>query len=55
MTDSDKSADYIYCDYGAPFVAGFRKHNIFGVQFHPEKSQRTGLKLLKNFLEIKRA
>lgn len=39
------------CDYGAPFTAAFQRRNIYGTQFHPEKSQRHGLQVLKNFLE----
>ena len=37
------------CDYGAPFVGAFRKGNLMGTQFHPEKSHKFGLKLLENF------
>lgn len=35
--------------YGIPFVSGFQKNNIYGVQFHPEKSYKAGLQLIKNF------
>ncbi len=40
------------CDYGEKFIASYHKDNIYGTQFHPEKSQENGLKLLKNFFEI---
>tara|TARA_B100001564_G_C20554952_1_gene630931 strand:- start:378 stop:995 length:618 start_codon:yes stop_codon:yes gene_type:complete len=40
----------ILCDYGNLFLAAFRKKNIYGTQFHPEKSQSNGLILLRNFL-----
>lgn len=40
------------CFYGEEFLASFECDNVFGTQFHPEKSQTNGIKLLKNFLEI---
>ena len=39
-------------DYGIDFPAVVGKDNVFGAQFHPEKSQHTGLKLLANFIEM---
>ncbi|MBL8806814.1 MAG: imidazole glycerol phosphate synthase subunit HisH [Rhodospirillales bacterium] len=39
------------CDYGEPFAAVLQKDNVYGTQFHPEKSQRHGLRMLANFLD----
>ena len=38
------------CNYGVDFLAAYQTENIFGAQFHPEKSQTNGLALLQNFL-----
>ena len=35
--------------YGIPFVSSIRKENLFATQFHPEKSQQKGLRILENF------
>jgi len=40
-----------YCDYGSDFIVSYEAENIAGVQFHPELSQRNGLKLISNFLK----
>jgi imidazole glycerol-phosphate synthase subunit HisH len=41
-----------HCSYGVEFPAAIQKENIWAVQFHPEKSQKHGLKLLGNFLTM---
>jgi len=40
-------------NYGNPIIASVEKENIFGTQFHPEKSQKSGLIILENFLNSK--
>jgi glutamine amidotransferase len=40
------------CDYGGDFCAAFQNANIFGVQFHPEKSHKFGMDLMKRFVEL---
>lgn len=48
----DKSAILTTTDYGIKFVSGIAKENIYGFQFHPEKSQALGLKMLENFVRL---
>jgi len=49
---ADEKARVAYSDYGFELAASVQKANIYGVQFHPEKSGKTGLKVLQNFAEI---
>jgi imidazole glycerol phosphate synthase glutamine amidotransferase subunit len=37
---------------GHSFVSAIQKQNLYGVQFHPEKSREAGIKLLSNFIEL---
>lgn len=46
----DNSLVTAWCDYGVPFAAAAARGRIHGVQFHPEKSQSTGLQILGNFV-----
>jgi len=39
-------------DYGGPFCSMIWRDNLCATQFHPEKSQRVGLQMLKNFAEL---
>ncbi|MFO1062624.1 MAG: imidazole glycerol phosphate synthase subunit HisH [Pirellulales bacterium] len=48
----DQSTVWLTCDYGVSFTAAVSKGNIHAVQFHPEKSQKEGLKLLENFSRL---
>ncbi len=48
----DKSVVATNTDYGNTFASSIWRDNVFATQFHPEKSQRIGLQLLKNFVEL---
>lgn len=50
----DKSIVATHTEYGQPFASSIWKDNVFATQFHPEKSQKRGLQLLKNFLDLAR-
>ena len=40
------------CTYSTPYTAVLEKDNVFGVQFHPEKSGPLGLRIVRNFVEL---
>ncbi len=49
---TDKQVIALQADYGAPFPAMLQLGKLFATQFHPEKSQAVGLKLLENFVKL---
>ncbi len=49
---SEDGSEIARCNYIVDFTAAVNKGNLWGVQFHPEKSQKKGLKLLDNFCKV---
>ena len=52
LKNFDIDANKSLTNYGGNFISFIEKKNIFGAQFHPEKSHSVGLQLLKNFFEL---
>jgi glutamine amidotransferase len=52
VVPADPEVVAIESDYGSPFCAMIWRDNLFATQFHPEKSQDQGLRMLKNFAEL---
>jgi len=52
LVPEDKSVISATTDYSSKIVCAIEKNNLFGTQFHPEKSDKTGLKIIENFIKI---
>jgi glutamine amidotransferase len=50
VVPNDETEVLVSAQYGYEFVCGLEKDNVVGVQFHPEKSHKFGMKLLSNFI-----
>ena len=48
----EKSVILATTDYSSKIVCAVERENLFGTQFHPEKSDKTGLKIIKNFINL---
>ena len=48
----DKSVISSITDYSSKIVCSIEKDNLFGTQFHPEKSDKTGLRMIENFINL---
>lgn len=53
VVPEDESVIAATTDYGVDVAASLRRNNVFSTQFHPEKSGKDGLMILKNFIDIK--
>lgn len=52
MANTDNENVIAYCDYGVKVPAIVQKGNVYGCQFHPEKSGDIGLQIIKNFCNL---
>ena len=52
VVPTDRNVIATETDYGGPFCSMIWRDNVFATQFHPEKSQSDGLKILRNFAEL---
>lgn len=51
-TPADPANTVAYTEYGMAFTAVVAHNNVYGIQFHPEKSQKRGLQILQNFVDM---